>query len=170
LQRFIDRIDLINKYISDGLSFLFVPMTLMAMYEVVRRYVFNNPTIWVWDVNVQCFCALVVLGGAHTLQQGGHVIMDIVVNKFEEKTKLIINLCVYVIFFFVISIAIWQVGMFAWDSLVIFEKASTIFSPPIYPIKIVMLIGVCLLFLQGVGQFVRNVMALRMLSNKKDNS
>jgi TRAP-type mannitol/chloroaromatic compound transport system permease small subunit len=170
LQRFIDRIDLINKYISDGLSFLFVPMTLMAMYEVVKRYVFNNPTIWVWDVNVQCFCALVVLGGAHTLQQGGHVIMDIIVNKFEEKTKLIINLCVYVVFFFVILITIWQVGIFAWDSLVIFEKESTIFSPPIYPIKIVMLIGVCLLFLQGVSLFIRNVMALRMLSKKRDDS
>lgn len=170
MQRFIDRIDLINKYISDGLSLLFVPMTLMAMYEVVRRYVFDNPTTWVWDINVQCFCALVVLGGAHTLQQGGHVIMDIVVNKFQEKTRLVINLCVYIIFFFVILITIWQVGIFAWDSLTIFERASTILSPPIYPIKIVMLIGVCLLFLQGVSQFMRNVMALRMLSNKKDNS
>lgn len=145
-------------------------MTLMAMYEVVRRYVFDNPTTWVWDINVQCFCALVVLGGAHTLQQGGHVIMDIVVNKFQEKTRLVINLCVYIIFFFVILITIWQVGIFAWDSLTIFERASTILSPPIYPIKIVMLIGVCLLFLQGVSQFMRNVMALRMLSNKKDNS
>jgi TRAP-type mannitol/chloroaromatic compound transport system permease small subunit len=170
MQRFIDRIDLINKYISDGVSFLFVPMTLMAMYEVVRRYLFNSPTTWVWDVNVQCFCALVVLGGAHTLQQGGHVIMDIVVSKFQEKTRLIINLCVYVVFFFVMLITIWQVGMFAWDSLIIFERASTIFSPPVYPIKIVILVGVCLLFLQGVSQFIRNVMALRMLSNERDNS
>jgi len=170
MQRFIDRIDITNKYISDGLSFLFVPMTLMAMYEVVMRYFFNSPTTWVWDINVQCFCALVVLGGAHTLQQGGHVIMDIIVNKFQEKTKLIINLCVYVIFFVVLLIAIWQVGMFAWNSLVIFERASTIFSPPVYPIKIGILIGVCLLFLQGVSLFIRDVMALRMLSNEGGNS
>ena len=170
MQRFIDGIDRVNKYISDGLSLLFVPMTLMAMYEVVMRYFFNSPTTWVWDVNVQCFCALVVFGGAHTLQQGGHVIMDIVVNKFQEKTKLIINLCVYVIFFIVLLITIWQVAMFAWSSLVIFERASTIFSPPVYPIKIGILIGVCLLFLQGVSLFVRDITALRMLSNEGDNS
>ena len=169
MQRFIDRIDIMNKYISDGLSFLFVPMTLMAMYEVVMRYFFNSPTTWVWDINVQCFCALVVLGGAHTLQQGGHVIMDIVVNKFREKTRLILNLCVYVVFFVVMLITIWQVAIFAWDSLVIFERASTIFSPPVYPIKIGILIGVCLLFLQGVSLFIRDVMALRMLSNERDN-
>jgi len=96
--------------------------------------------------------------------------MDIVVSKFQEKTRLIINLCVYVVFFFVMLITIWQVGMFAWDSLIIFERASTIFSPPVYPIKIVILVGVCLLFLQGVSQFIRNVMALRMLSNERDNS
>lgn len=170
MQRFIDRIDLINKYISDGLSLLFVPMTLMAMYEVVMRYFFNRPTTWVWDINVQCFCALVVFGGAHTLQQGGHVIMDIVVNKFPQKTKLIINLFVYVILFAVLLITIWQVAMFAWNSIVIFERASTIFSPPVYPIKTGILIGVCLLFLQAVSLFVRDIMALRMLSNKGDNS
>lgn len=96
--------------------------------------------------------------------------MDIIVNKFQEKTKLIINLCVYVIFFVVLLIAIWQVGMFAWNSLVIFERASTIFSPPVYPIKIGILIGVCLLFLQGVSLFIRDVMALRMLSNEGGNS
>jgi TRAP-type mannitol/chloroaromatic compound transport system permease small subunit len=167
MQRFIDRIDIMNQYISNGVSFLFVPMTLMAMYEVVMRYFLNSPTTWVWDVNVQCFSAIVVLGGAYALQQGGHVIMDIVVNKFQERTKLIVNLCVYVIFFVVILIAIWQTGMFAWNSLVIFEKASTILSPPIYPIKIGILIGVCLLFLQGVSLFIRNVMALRMLSNER---
>jgi len=170
MQRFIDRIDSMNRYISDGVSFLSVPMTLMAMYEVVMRYFFNSPTTWVWDVNVQCFCALVVFGGAHTLQQGGHVIMDIVVNKFQEKTKLILNLCVYVIFFIVLLITIWQVGMFAWNSIVISERASTIFSPPVYPIKTGILIGVCLLFLQAVSLFVRDIMALRMLSNEGDNS
>jgi len=170
MQCFIDRIDTMNKYISDGVSFLFVPMTLIAMYEVVMRYFFNSPTVWVWDINVQCFSALVVLGGAHTLQQGGHVIMDIIVNKFQEKTKLIVNLCVYVILLVTILITIWQVGMFAWNSLVIFERDSTIFSPPIYPIKIGIFIGVCLLFLQGVSLFIRDMMALRMLSNERNNS
>lgn len=170
MQRFIDRIDIMNRSISNGVSFLFVPMTLIAMYEVVMRYFFDSPTTWVWDINVQCFSLLVVLGGAHTLAQGGHVIMDIIVNKFQEKTKLIVNLCVYVIFFVAILIAIWQVGKFAWNSLVIFERASTIFSPPIYPIKIGILIGVCLLFLQGVSLFIRDVMAFRMLSNERKNS
>lgn len=145
-------------------------MTLMAMYEVVMRYCFNRPTTWVWDINIQLFCLLVVFGSAHTLQQGGHVVMDIIINRFQKRTKLIINLCVYVIFFFVMLIAIWQVGMFAWNSLVIFEKESTIFSPPVYPIKVGILIGVCLLFLQGVSLFIRDVIGLRTLSKERDNS
>lgn len=167
MQRFIDRIDIMNRFISNAISLLFVPMTLMATYEVVMRHFFSRPTTWVWDVNVQCFCAIVVLGGAYTLQQGGHVIMDIIINKFQKKTRLMINLCIYVIFFVVLLITIYQVGIFAWNSLAIFEKASTLFSPPIYPIKIGILIGVCLLFLQGVCLFIRDVMAYRMLSNER---
>jgi TRAP-type mannitol/chloroaromatic compound transport system permease small subunit len=163
MQRFLDQIDLINKYIYNGVSFLFVPMTLFAMFEVVSRYGFNQSTSWVWDVNVQLFCAIVVLGGAHTLQQHGHVIMDIFVNRCQQKTRLIINLCVYIIFFFAMLLAIWQVANFAWQSLRIFETASTILSPPIYPIKILILIGVCLLFLQAVCSFIRDWQSLNIL-------
>jgi TRAP-type mannitol/chloroaromatic compound transport system permease small subunit len=172
MQRLFDRIDRINKFISNGVSFLFVPMTLIAMFEVVMRYAFDSPTTWAWDINVQFFCAIVVLGSAHTLHQGGHVIMDILVNKFQQKTKLLVNICVYVyvVFFFAILIAIWQVGAFAWNSLVIFENASTIFSPPIYPIKIGIFIGVSLLFLQGVALFIRDLIALKALSMVRRNS
>ena len=169
MKRSIERIDLINEYIYKGVSFLFVPMTLMAMYEVVMRYFFNSPTIWVWDINVQCFCAIVVLGGAHTLQQGGHVIMDIIVNKLQQKTKLIVNLCVYVVFFFAMVIAIWQVSIFAWQSILLFEEGSTIFAPPLYPIKTGILVGVSILFLQGISLFIRDVMAYRMLSRERRN-
>ncbi len=166
----IERIDLINKYIYNGVSFLFVPMTLMAMYEVAMRYLFNAPTIWAWDINVQCFCAIVVLGGAHTLKQGGHVIMDILVNKLSPRTKLRLNLIVYLVFFFAMTIAIWQVSIFAWQSILISEEASTIFAPPLYPIKSGILIGVIILFLQGVSLFVRDVMAYRILSAKRETS
>jgi TRAP-type mannitol/chloroaromatic compound transport system permease small subunit len=170
MQRLFERIDLINKYVYNGVSLLFVPMTLISMYEVVMRYLFNSPTTWVWDINIQCFCAIVVLGGAHTLQQGGHVIMDIILKKFQEKTRLILNICVYIVFFIAMSIAIWQISIFAWRSLVIFERASTIFSPPIYPIKIGILIGVSLLVLQAIPLFIRDIMALRALSKGRGNS
>jgi TRAP-type mannitol/chloroaromatic compound transport system permease small subunit len=170
MQRLFDRIDLINKYAYNGVSLLFVPMTLLSMYEVVMRYVFNSPTTWVWDINVQCFCAIVVLGGAHTLQQGGHVIMDIIVKRFQEKTRLILNICVYIVFFIAMSIAIWQISIFAWRSLVMFERASTIFSPPIYPIKTGILIGVILLVLQAIPLFIRDIIALMALSKGRRSS
>ena len=167
MQRLFDLIDLINKRAYDGVSLLFVPMTLISMYEVVMRYIFNNPTTWVWDVNVQCFCAIVVLGGAHTLQQGGHVIMDIIINKLSERTRLIVNIAVYIVFFFAMSIAVWQIGNFALRSIRLFEKASTIFSPPVYPIKTGIFIGVTLLVLQAIPFFVRDILALKALSKER---
>ncbi len=170
MKQAIERIDLINRYLYNGVSLLFVPMTLIAMFEVTMRYLFNMPTIWAWDINVQLFCAIVVLGGAHTLQQGGHVIMDILINRAHPKTRLVINMIVYMVFFVAMGIAIWQVAIFAWQSLSIFEEASTIFAPPIYPIKIGILIGVSVLFLQGITLFLRDLMAYRMLSKGRKQS
>lgn len=170
VKRILERIDLMNRYIYNGVSFLFLPMTLFAMFEVVMRYFFNRPTIWAWDINVQLFSAVVVLGSAHTLKQGGHVIMDIFVNRLPPRTRLIVNMAVYIVFFIAMGIAIWQVAIFARQSILLQEEASTFFAPPVYPIKTGILIGVSVLFLQGIGLFIRDLIAYRMLSKERGST
>lgn len=159
-----------NRYIYNGVSCLFLPMTLFAMFEVVMRYFFNRPTIWAWDINIQLFSAVVVLGSAHTLKQSGHVIMDIFVNRLRQRTRLIVNMAVYIVFFIAMGIAIWQVAIFAWQSILLQEEASTFFAPPVYPIKTGILIGVSVLFLQGISLFIRDLIAYRMLSKERGST
>ncbi len=167
MKRALDLIDGVNQYTFNGVSILFVPMTLFAMFEVIMRYFFNSPTIWVWDINVQLFSAIVVLGGAHTLKQGGHVIMDIFVDRLPKRKRLVLNMAIYIIFFIVMAIAIWQVSIFAWQSILLREEASTFFAPPIYPIKTGILLGVTLLFLQGWVLFIRDLISFRALSKER---
>ena len=147
IRRLFETIDSLNKYLSNAVSLLFVPMTLIAVYEVMMRYIFNRPTTWAWDINVQLFALLVVFGAGNTLLQKGHVIMDILVGRFSEKKRLFINTSVYIVFIFTMGIVVWQTGIFAQRSVLVREKASTLLAAPVYPLKIGVFAGVTLLWL-----------------------
>jgi len=157
LRKIFGIVDYINQNLSNIASLLFVPMTLIAVFEVIMRYVFNRPTIWAWDVNVQIFAVIVVFGAGNTLLQKGHVVMDIFILHLSEKKRLIINMAVYIIFIGAMALVVWQCGIFAQRSIQIGERTSTLLSPPIYPLKTGIFIGVALFWLQAISLFVKDV-------------
>ena len=168
--RLLRIIDNMNQWASNSVSLLFLPMTLIATFEVVMRYAFDKPTTWAWDVNVQLFCLVVVFGAGNTLLQKGHVIMDVVIAFFSEKTRLCINLLVYMVFIIAIGIVVSQTAIFAWRSILIHEKASTLLAPPVYPIKIGIFLGVTLLWLEGISLFVKDLYSCFARPSQKEEN
>jgi TRAP-type mannitol/chloroaromatic compound transport system permease small subunit len=156
--RFCDAIDATSRFISNSVSLLFLPLTLISSFEVIMRYVFNSPTTWAWDVNVQLFCLIVVFGVANAFLNGGHVSMDIVVERFlNDKQRRIVSLCLLVFLIIVIAIMAWHTGQFAWRSFTIRERTSTLLAAPIYPLKIAMFCGIFILWLQIISVFLRKL-------------
>ena len=157
--RICDTIDAIGRFASNSASLLFLPLTLIASFEVVMRYVFNSPTTWAWDVNVQLFCLIVVFGAANLFFNKGHVSMDIFVDRlFSGETRRVLSLCLLVFLIIVIAILAWETGQFAWRSFIIRERTSTLLRVPIYPLKIAMFCGVTLLWLQVISVFLRQLL------------
>lgn len=159
--RFCDFIDNMSRVLSNTVSLLFVPLTLIAVFEVVMRYFFDSPTTWAWDVNVQLFSLIVVFGAAGTFLNHGHVSMDIIVTRFGPKTRNVISLFLMVFLIVVVGIVAWQAGIFAWRSIEIDEHTSTLLAAPIYPLKTAIFLGVVLLWLEVVSAFIRGLLTLR---------
>ena len=155
--RFCDIIDATSRFVTDRIAWLFIPMTLIAVYEVGMRYLFNSPTIWAWDVNVQLFSLVVVFGSANTFLNDGHVRMDLIITRFNPKTAQKISLVLYLFLIFVIGVLVWQTGLFAYRSVLIGERTSTLLAAPIYPLKIAICVGVITMLLQVISMFLRTV-------------
>lgn len=157
--RICDAIDALGRFLSNSASLLFLPLTLIATFEVVMRYVFNSPTTWAWDVNVQLFSLIVVFGAANLFLTNGHVSMDILADRlFKGKTRQIVSLCLLVFLIVVTAILAWQTGIFAWRSFIIRERTSTLLSVPIYPLKTAIFCGMTLLWLQVISVFLRQLL------------
>ena len=150
-------IDTVNKWIGRAVSFLIVVLTGAVTYEVVARYVFKHPTIWAHETSSMLFGAYILLGGAYTLQVGGHVNMDVVYGRLSGRTKNILDVVTLCIILLLCGVLMWRGGEAAWRSLRMLEHSGSIWNPPVYPIKLVLPLGAFLLFLQGVVKFLREV-------------
>ena len=137
-------------------------LCLIMVYHVLMRYVFNTPTIWAYDFVYMICGGYGVLALSYTHLRRGHIRIDIIVNRFSPKARLIIELCSYVLLFFPFTIVLmFYSADFALNAWMIKEKSyQTAWSVPIYPLLTTIPISFLLLLLEGLVVFVRDLVQL----------
>jgi TRAP-type C4-dicarboxylate transport system permease small subunit len=78
-------IDRVSRSVGHGLSVLFMLAVLLTTYEVVMRYVFNSPTIWVHDMVTVLTATAFVFGGALASQQRNHIQMASYADRLPPR-------------------------------------------------------------------------------------
>jgi len=153
-------IDKINERVAKTASLLIFLILGITVYEVIRRYGFNAPTIWAFESNYMLYGIYFMLGGAHTFYLGKHVNVDILYAKFSPKTRAKIDLVTSFFFFFFCGAMLVYGARFAWSSVLMRERLSSAWAPPIYPVKLIIPISAFLIILQGVAKFIRDLITV----------
>ncbi len=162
LVRVIRAIDAISIWSGRITCWLVLPLMAGMTYEVVIRHLWQ-PTHWAYDTSYMIYGALFMLGAAYTLQRGAHIRTDFLYQKWSVKTQATVDaLCYLFLFFPGIAVFLWLGGEFAWNAWTRNERAmSSAWMPIIYPLKAVIPAAAALLLLQGVGEFLKCIHALR---------
>lgn len=156
-----DFFDSFSEYSGRAISLIIFALLFVVLYEVVARKFFNAPTVWAFDLSYMLYAAMFLLGGAFTLLHRQHVSIDIITSMFSKRTQAIINVVCYLVFFFPFVLAfIYVTGNFALQAWDIRETSQSPWGQPLYHFKTLMPVGFFLLLLQGVSEFVKNIMAL----------
>jgi TRAP-type mannitol/chloroaromatic compound transport system permease small subunit len=149
-------VDNINKRLV-YVSYLLPLMTLVMTYEVISRFAFNHPTIWAWDTNEQLLAVTAVLTGGYVLLVKGHTTMDMFSSRWSPKTRAVVHS-----FTFLLGV-LFLVGLLnksfklALNSVKIKEYSLGLWGPPIYPLRVIIAIGIFLFLVQAVGEILRNI-------------
>jgi TRAP-type mannitol/chloroaromatic compound transport system permease small subunit len=78
--------------------------------DVVLRYLFNNSSIALQEMEWHLFSSLFLLGISYTLQNDAHVRVDIFYANLTQKKQALINVIGFVIFILPISLLIIYYG------------------------------------------------------------
>jgi len=149
-------IDNISEWTVMIMGFAIPLIVVLIIYEVVMRYVFNQPTIWVHELSQLLWGSLFMLVGAYILRHDGHVNMDLVYTRLSPRKRAILDLVTALIFFLFCGVLLWKGWTMASNSLAILEHSGSPWDPPIYLVKLTIPVGASLLILQGIAKFIRN--------------
>jgi len=154
-------IDMINSRVGRFISFFLLPLTFIAMYEVILRYLFSKPTIWAWDINVQLMVVIIVLGGPFTLVEKTHVRLELLVSRLSGRANTIIELVLSPILVFILGVMTWYSGVETLDALRTNEIISATFRVTVFPTKMIVFVGCFLFLIQVISDCIRNIVKLR---------
>ncbi|MFZ5650386.1 MAG: TRAP transporter small permease subunit [Bacillota bacterium] len=162
LKTILSTIDRFNEMVARIFSWAMFALVLTMAYEVVARYVFNAPTLWSYDLSYFLGSLTLMLGMAYTLRVKGHVSIDIFYSRFSPRVQALL----YVIFALLLFFPLWGMMvsvmiphmMFSWAEN---EKSWVgTWQPIIYPFKTWITLGAIMLLLQGIAEFIRDLVVL----------
>ena len=157
LNRILRFIDDMNDNAGKFVSFSVLILVGILCWEVFLRYFFNSPTIWVHESTQYFFGAHFMIGGAYALRHKAMVNVNILYERFSLRVRAIIDIITSTIFFLFIGVLLWKGTDLAIISISRNEMSQSPWGPPVYPIKIVLVIGVFLVMLQGMAKLIRDV-------------
>lgn len=163
MNRFLFSIDTFSVWVGKVFGWLILVLTLGTTYEVIVRYIFRAPTTWAFDFSYITYGALFLMAGAYTLSRNGHVRADVIYRLWPQRTQAMIDLALYLIFFFPAVLAWIYAGWKFAEMSVQFREVS-IFSPagvPVFPLKSLIPLTGVMLFLQGAAEVIRCIICIR---------
>lgn len=163
LQRFLLGIDRFSMAVGHAFAWSIVIMTLGTTYEVFVRYVLDDPTAWAFDMSYILYGALFLMSGAYALSRNAHVRGDVLYRLWPVRVQGTVELVLYFIFFFpgVTSLIIAGYG-YAHDSFGYREvSVNSPVGVPIWQLKALIPLAGTMLFIQGVAQVIRCILAIR---------
>ncbi|MCJ8501233.1 TRAP transporter small permease subunit [Desulfatitalea alkaliphila] len=153
-------VDALNDHLGRILSYAVLLMFLLVLSEVIRRYIFNAPTVWGQELTQLTFGVYVILSGGHILRWGGHVNVDILYTKFSTRTKALVDIITSVLFFLFCGMLLIYGGSLALDSMSYWEHSISAWGPPLWPFKLMIPTAAVLLLLQGIAKLIRDIITL----------
>ncbi|MCF8479325.1 MAG: TRAP transporter large permease subunit [Rhodospirillum sp.] len=100
-----------------GVAVLLI-MTAIVCYEVISRFVFNAPTIWVTEISTYLFVALVFLGLAVAQRAGGHIQVEILISTLAEPRRERLEAVGQWVGLLFIAVAGWRMARFNFSEWV----------------------------------------------------
>ena len=129
---------------------LTVVMMVIVLYDVFRRYVLNDPTIWAFDLASILLVYIIFLGLALALQDGSHVAVDIFLLLFGGRVRRTLRLVGLVLTVLYGGVLTWVVARYTLQAIQLDWKAVSLVPIPLKYVYAVGPLGALLFTLTAV--------------------
>jgi len=155
VKTYVRVIDSWSYYMGLFSMYLIFAMIAILSYASIMK-VFFLPSNWTVEMAQFVMVAYFTLGGAYTLKEGEHVRMDLLYSGFTMRGKVKTDLFTsFVLIGFLVMLQIGGVSSLIY-AFQYGEKSFSAWAPIMWPIKVVMNIGIFLTLLQAIALFFKD--------------
>ena len=146
-----------NEWAGRAVWVVIIYLMCLGVFDVVMRYLFNKPSLWIWLTLQFAMVTLACLGGGYALQKGAFVKLDIFYGRLSTRTKAILDIITFSFTLLYCSVLIWKGIEAANASFTIRQMTSTAVRLPLYHLKSLIPLGGLLVLLVAIKKFVLDV-------------
>jgi len=169
LDEFVRMANNLSEKVNESIKWISFGLVGIGVYEVISRFVLNNPTEWGYELLQMFGASMYVLSWAYLHYTNQHVKVSIFYDAMPESARKIIDILCAIFLHIPLMGALSYVSFKKmWRSWEIGEKSiETTWYPPLGPLKTIIFIGILLFTLQVISRLITDIKMLVKYQRKK---
>ena len=190
MRGYIRAVDAVNYRLGRIVMYGIFGMIAVLLWSSISK-TFLLPSFWTLEIAQFAMVAYYMLGGPYSIQLGANVRMDLFYHSWTTRRKAWFDAFTVLFLLFYLGVLLYGAmgsmayslgyfgdqplafwGQFLWaflsggfdgagEMLGYLERSPTAWRPVLWPIKLVMCIGVFLMLLQAVSELLKDILRLR---------
>ncbi len=157
---FVRYVDALNYRVGRfAMYLLFALMAVMLWSSFARSAL--TPAIWTDEMGQFLMVGYFMLGGAYAIQMDSAVRMDLLYSRWSDRTKALVDVVTIFALLFYLGVLLYggiESTAYAFEYG---ERRRGLWQPYMWPIKVVMCIGITLMILQFIAILFKDIAKLR---------
>jgi TRAP-type mannitol/chloroaromatic compound transport system permease small subunit len=151
-------IDWLNERVGKGAFWLVLVVALISAGNASYRFIFNDSSNGLLEIQWYLFAAIFLLCSPYTLQMNEHVRIDVLSGKLSPRGLAIIDIIGTLFFLLPMVITVlWLSLPLVAESYKIQEMSSNAGGLIRWPVKALLPLGFTLLALQGISELIKRI-------------
>jgi TRAP-type mannitol/chloroaromatic compound transport system permease small subunit len=151
-------IDWLNERVGKGAFWLVLIMTVISAGNASYRFIFNDSSNGLLEIQWYLFSGVFLLCAAYTLQKNEHVRIDVISSRFSARGLAVIDIIGTIFFLLPMVVTVlWLSLPLVAESYRINEYSANAGGLIRWPVKILLPIGFTLLALQGISELIKRI-------------
>ncbi|RRJ83823.1 TRAP transporter small permease subunit [Aestuariirhabdus litorea] len=160
IRLYVHYVDKVNRVVGRCAMYLIFAMMGILLYSSFMK-TFFIPALWSLEMAQFVMVAYYLVGGAYSMQEDGHVRMDLFYSQWSDRTRTLVD-AVTVLFLITYLGFLLYGGLFSTQYAIKYsEESYSAWAPSMAPIKIIMVIGIFLMLLQAISCLFKDVAKLK---------
>lgn len=153
-------VDKTARVLALASSIAVLAITVAIVIDVVGRSIWSKPLDGASEFAVTALIAVVFLGLARAQRTGGNFRVDLVIRLLPESLRWVLETVWRVLAAVLVGLLAWLSVAEAITSTAMGESTFGTITFPVWPARLILAFGLCVLFLQIVVEIIRLCMGL----------